>query len=629
MRLTVLVSFIVVLFLADAVSVASVVIVHDGPDPIAHWTFGRRTVVDKRLESRLGPNGVLEGTFEVANDGYGILLNSSQSAIVLAEDFSTVKKFLPTGAMTVSAWVSINKRQEWGAIIGALQDNGGFEKGWVVGYGERHFYFGLSTEGASDGDGHMTYLHGTSEYELGKFYHLTVVYDGKTMQLFVNGTLEVESGEQSGDILYPESTPYVIGAYRDDNENHSHFGRLHDIAVYNLAAKPKWVAKEFAHHRRLADMVTTDIEQEAFKFVVPPFLQMVTKTSIVSAWQTTRVSSSVMRYGETSQVERVATDAKNGFIHHVTLQNLLPDTQYFYQVESVVASGEVIKSEVLTFQTAPEKNTPFAFAIISDTQGNPAVSGKIAEMAWAQRPSFLIHPGDLVSTGTNDMNWTDHFFPSMHPLIGRVAMFPVLGNHEVNARNYYDYFQLPDPEYYYEFEYGNAHFFMIDTNKKVDPESEQYRWLDEALGKCTAEWKFVVHHHPAYSSDSNDYGDLWTTNQGTHGDMRVRELTTLYDKHDVDIVWNGHIHSYERTWPVFEDQVTPNKGTVYMVTGGGGGGLEDAGPFRAYFQNNIYYGHHYCMAFISGTTLEFKAFDLEGRLFDYMKLEKKSMSAIE
>ena len=37
-------------------------------------------------------------------------------------------------------------------------------------------------------------------------------------------------------------------------------------------------------------------------------------------------------------------------------------------------------------------------------------------------------------------------------------------------------------------------------------------------------WKFVCHHHPPYSSDENDYGNLWKTNQGKHGDLRAREL---------------------------------------------------------------------------------------------------------
>ncbi len=143
-----------------------------------------------------------------------------------------------------------------------------------------------------------------------------------------------------------------------------------------------------------------------------------------------------------------------------------------------------------------------------------------------------------------------------------------------------------------------------------------------ALAKSTATWKFVCHHHPPYSSDEDDFGNLWKTNKSTRGDLRVRELAQLYDKHGVDMVWNGHIHSYERTWPLKADEVVEHNGTIYMITGGGGGHLETAGPFKPGFQNNVRHGHHYCIVAINGKVLEFKAFTLDDRLFDYMKIEK-------
>ena len=201
-------------------------------------------------------------------------------------------------------------------------------------------------------------------------------------------------------------------------------------------------------------------------------------------------------------------------------------------------------------------------------------------------------------------------------------MFPVLGNHEQNAKNYFDYMSLPDPEYYYKFSYGNADFFLIDSNRKVDPDSEQYKWLDEQLGQSKALWKFVCHHHPPYSSDENDYGNLWRTNKSTRGDLRVRQLVPLYEKHEVDIVWTGHIHSYERTWPLQQDRAVNQNGTIYMITGGGGGGLETPGPFRPFFQNNVRRGHHYVIVAINGTDLELKAFSLEDQMIDRLRIFK-------
>jgi acid phosphatase type 7 len=92
-------------------------------------------------------------------------------------------------------------------------------------------------------------------------------------------------------------------------------------------------------------------------------------------------------------------------------------------------------------------------------------------------------------------------------------------------------------------------------------------------------------------------------------------LTELFDRYGVDVVWNGHIHSYERTWPMREGRVVQHdgNGTVYMITGGGGGGLEQAGPIRPPFQNNVRRGHHFVFVAINGRTMEVKSFDLEGK----------------
>ena len=198
----------------------------------------------------------------------------------------------------------------------------------------------------------------------------------------------------------------------------------------------------------------------------------------------------------------------------------------------------------------------------------------------------------------------------------------MLGNHEQNAQNYFDYVSLPDPEFYYTYTFGNTQFFMIDSNRKVDPQSDQYRWLDKELSRSKATWKFVCHHHPPFSSDENDYGDLWKTNRGTRGDTRVRQLVDLYERHRVDFVWNGHIHSYERTWPLRSGRAVNNDGPIYMITGGGGGSLETPGPIRPFYQNTVRRGHHYAMVRINGSRLEIQAYDIENRLFDTITISK-------
>jgi len=454
------------------------------------------------------------------------------------------------------------------------------------------------------------------------------------LSLYVDGELDTTTLEQSGPILYPDRAPLVIGAYRDADENNLHHGRINEVVIYHEVAAARWVAHEFEHGKALAAMQLNEVEVPVDpdlpnEFLVRPFLQFATQTGITVTWETTVPGRSVLHWGTNSDCAQnvtlpsSGTPADQGFVHQHRLEELNLGTQYFYRVQTTDDQGRSVESEVYTFQTAVDEDTPFAFAAVGDTQGNLEVAGQIAELAWAQRPSFLLHAGDLVDRGGRKGDWTQTFFPSMHPLISRVPIFPVLGNHEDDAELYYHYMDLPAPEYYYTFTYGNTQFFMIDSNRNVAPGSEQYQWLDETLEASTATWKIVCHHHPPYSSDENDFGDLWRTNLSTRGNLRVRVLTTLYDKHDVDIVWNGHIHSYERTWPMLAHQPVDTDGTIYMITGGAGGGLENPGPFRTPFANVLRHGHHYTMVHVNGRTLEVRVYTEQGLLFDTFVLDKR------
>ena len=121
---------------------------HEGPDPLGHWMGRSDRVKDGKLISRLGPNGSLsfEPTFIKDKEGESLLFEGPKAMCLLASDFKSVSDSLPTKALTVSAWVSVNTACQWGGILGVIQDNGNSEKGWVLGYDESTFYFGLATE---------------------------------------------------------------------------------------------------------------------------------------------------------------------------------------------------------------------------------------------------------------------------------------------------------------------------------------------------------------------------------------------------------------------------------------------------------------------------------------------------
>jgi predicted phosphodiesterase len=608
---------------------------HDGPDPIGSWSLSSADFDGARLEAVLGVQGRAEGPLAFVEDAHGdaLYFDGRATRVVLATDHATSEQRLPTRHMTIEAWASVNTPAAWGGLLGLLQDNGDAEAGWILGYDGKVFTFGLASKGADDGNGQITYMQGKTPYEIGVLHHVVGTFDGETMKLYVDGELDAESEAQSGDILYPDHAELVLGGYVDRNESFFHNGRLRSVRLFDRAASSGWVRAGFAHGRELRHADPYLWIDPELRWVVQPYLQWATKDGMTIRWETSRPGSSEIRFGRAVEfsgegdarvglLPKLKSDASLVLHHELRLEGLEPETAYYYQAVTHDDLGRELASTFLSFQTACVGDTPFAFAVISDTQGNPSVNGRIAQLAWAQRPSFVLHPGDLVDTGSVKSQWVHEFFGSMQPLFERVAFFPVLGNHEQDARLYYEYMSLPDPEYHYTFVYGNAQFFMLDSNRQVGPGTRQYKWLSGELARSRATWKLVIYHHPAYTSDENDYGDTWS-GPSTRGDMRVRALVPLFDKHGVDIVWNGHIHSYERTWPLRDDRARQSQdGTVYMITGGGGGSLETAGPIRPFFQNNVRHGHHYCMVAINGKTLEMKAFDLDDRLFDSLVIGK-------
>jgi hypothetical protein len=106
------------------------------------------------------------------------------------------------------------------------------------------------------------------------------------------------------------------------------------------------------------------------------------------------------------------------------------------------------------------------------------------------------------------------------------------------------------------------------------------------------------------------------------GQVNRRQTVPLYEKHGVDIVWVGHIHDYERTWPLKGGRPVERGGVIYVQTGGGGAELEDFAPTRSPFTAKVKRDWQYCLVTVHGRSLQLLAYDIEGRLYDYLELRK-------
>lgn len=364
-------------------------------------------------------------------------------------------------------------------------------------------------------------------------------------------------------------------------------------------------------------------------FLVKPYLQYATQNSMTILWETKEAAGSSVEFGkakfnqEKADLSQTVTLKGTRVMHEVALENLTPETNYFWRVVSETTSGQRLVSETYSFKTAVKDSSAVVFALVGDSQKNndtPWAWDSIARKVWQERPNFIIHAGDLVDWGPKKTDWTEHFFPGGQQLMARIPMYTVLGNHEGDADLYYQYMVNPKPEHRYHFKYGNVEFFMIDTNREVSEGSEQYNWLDQVLAKSTATWKIVIHHHPPYSSESDDHGN--TFREASTMGTKARNLTPLYDKYNVDFCLFGHTHVYERTWPLKNNRINQKEGTIYINSGGAGGFLETFAPTRNWFTLELQEGHHFCTFAIFDHTLAFKAIDNKGRVFDSFQMTK-------
>jgi predicted phosphodiesterase len=351
-----------------------------------------------------------------------------------------------------------------------------------------------------------------------------------------------------------------------------------------------------------------------------PYLMHTTKTSVTVMWEThTKCGSEVLYGTEFPPIKSSAKDEKVK-IHEVKLEGLTPQTKYFYQVRSKCAGVE-IKSGVFKFETAVNDDSAYSFGVISDNQDRPWIFNQIAENIYAERPNFVLDVGDVVSYGSFKYQWHERFFHPARNLMARVPVWVAIGNHEENADWFYKYVAYPAPENYYSFDYGNAHFVMVDSNQDLAPGSEMYKFIDDDLSNTDAEWIFVAHHHPPYSSDENDYGNTYKEDS-TLGDPKVKQLVPLYEKYGVDIVWLGHVHTYERTWPIKNDKIDHANGVVYIRSGGSGGHIEDHAQTRSWFTAKLRPEYNYIMVNIHQNKMTVMAYDIKGNLFDYVEMEK-------
>lgn len=389
-------------------------------------------------------------------------------------------------------------------------------------------------------------------------------------------------------------------------------------------------------------------------------------------------------------------------LFNVPLTRLEPGAEFEYHVSR---NGQVVFAA--KGKARASAGQPYRFVVTGDTGANTNQEKRIVHQIHRAQPDFFGIAGDIVYSTGRMVEYREKYFPIYNsdvaspemgaPLIRSRLSFGAYGNHDAGTG---DLDRDPDGQAYfltwtfplngpytqaglpntqvikgpparvkthlalirgtfprmanYSFDYGNSHWTFIDSNVYVDWSDAYLRnWLarDLAAARHSA-WKFVVFHHPPFSSSRAHFSE-----------QQMRLVSDILEHRGVDIVFNGHVHNYQRTRPLkflakpapdrtfkaggsyvvdgdFEidtafDGVTDTTpdGVLYIVTGAGGAGAYDPDqtdnvptwqPFTTKLVSDVY---SFTVVDVEGLQLTLRQISETGEELDRMVVTKPARPA--
>ncbi len=294
--------------------------------------------------------------------------------------------------------------------------------------------------------------------------------------------------------------------------------------------------------------------------------------SVSLVWYTTRaLATGECQVSVTIDgVERNLPAETSGRRNRVRVDGLRAGRDYPYRIR--LGSRTLAESNLHTNKPAGQ---PFSFIVFGDSGlGGPEQYQLARQMVESiSLPDFVLHTGDLVYSRGARSKYKDRFFAPYRKLLERVNFWPCLGNHDIASpalgQPYLDIFELPpdgprnlSAGRNYWFDYDSARIAVIDSNLDEAALSQSVvPWLREVMNTGRPTWKFISLHHPPYTAG------------GHHPNLGVqRALVPVFEELGIDVVFCGHDHIYERTYPMRGGRQNQG-GVVDVVTGCGGGQL--------------------------------------------------------
>ena len=338
-----------------------------------------------------------------------------------------------------------------------------------------------------------------------------------------------------------------------------------------------------------------------------PYLQSATTNSVIIRWRTDVPTDSKVRFGSNlANLNQSALGYPFTTEHEVLITGLQPATTYYYTIGN---SGQALTlpDNAIYFKTSPVEGTAekFRFWVIGDagmgnTDQRDVRDGFLMRNQGQHLDGWIMLGDNAYGSGINDgtqQNYQDGVFENMYETtLQNTVLWPSVGNHEYNNHipfspdpAYFDIFTLPvygeaggipsGTEKYYSYNYGNIHFIVLDSYD-VDRGSNgaMANWLIADLQQNTAEWTIAYWHHPPYTKGSHD-SDNGLFLDGELVEMR-ENILPIIEQYGVDLVLNGHSHSYERSFLIDGHYGYSNELIPSMILDNGFGGSNGDCPYE-------------------------------------------------
>ena len=387
-------------------------------------------------------------------------------------------------------------------------------------------------------------------------------------------------------------------------------------------------------------------------------------------------------------------------VYSASFTDLAPGSTFMYRVSK---NGKVVFTSEAKSLKSPDQS--YRIAISGDMGAGTTTAKKIAYEIYKAKPDMVAIAGDIVYNAGLVSEYKTKFWPVYNkdeadtlgaPLIRSIPFVASVGNHDALTRDlnrftealaYYYFWDQPlngplgkeggafvpeltgtdaNKKAFYDgagekyprmtnfsFDQGNAHWTIIDSNPYVNWNDSTLRdWVAKDLtAAANATWRFVLFHHPGFNSSRAHYEQ-----------QQMRLIAPILEKGKVDIVFAGHVHNYQRTYPITfvpdnlgsqlvaganniktgkvvngrwtldknfdgKRKTKPN-GIIYITTGAGGQGLynpeqttdkDSWQKFTTTFESRV---HSFTVMDVNGKTLTLSQVDINGKEVDRIKITK-------